>query len=124
MTGIADINKINILLVDDDADIRGILAERLTEIGYAVTQAANGEEALRALNGPEDLRVMITDIRMPGISGLELAKLATERRAGLKIILISGYFLPQQIDQRFLKKPFRLEQLETAVRDELGLPCN
>jgi CheY-like chemotaxis protein len=112
--------QIKILLVDDDPDIRGILAERLAEIGYGVTEAANGEEALQALHDQADLRMMITDVRMPGISGLELARLATERRADLKIILISGYFLPQPIDQRFLKKPFRLEQLETAVRAELG----
>lgn len=110
---------VTLLVVDDDQDVRGILAERLQEVGYTVLEAGNGEEAMRLLDEHAELRVMITDIRMPGISGLELAKVAARQRPALRIILISGYFMPQQIEQRFLKKPFRLEQLEMAVRAEL-----
>jgi YesN/AraC family two-component response regulator len=56
---------------------------------------------------------------MPDMSGIELADAATKRRPDLKIILISGYFVAQQVDRRFLRKPFRMKELEAAVRDEL-----
>jgi YesN/AraC family two-component response regulator len=64
--------------------------------------------------------MMITDIRMPDMSGIDLADIATQRRRGLKVILISGYFVSQQVKRRFLRKPFRMRDLEAAVRAELG----
>ena len=75
----------------------------LEELGYRVMQAANGHEALHRLEENPDLEVMVTDIRMPGMSGLELSDVAGERHRDLKIILISGYFLPQPIQRRFLQ---------------------
>ena len=48
--------------------------------------------------------MIITDIRMPDMSGIELADLATRRQSDLKIILISGYFVSQQVERRFLQK--------------------
>ena len=63
--------------------------------------------------------MIITDIRMPDMSGIELANLATQRQKDLKIILISGYFVSQQVERRFLRKPFRMRDLEAAVREEL-----
>jgi hypothetical protein len=48
-----------------------------------------------------------------------LADIATQRRRDLKVILISGYFVSQQVERRFLRKPFRMKELEAAVRAEL-----
>ena len=64
--------------------------------------------------------MIITDIRMPDMSGIELANVATQRQKDLKIILISGYFVSQQVERRFLRKPFRMRELEAAVREELN----
>lgn len=108
-----------ILLVDDDDDVRETSADMLEELGYRVMQAASGPEALNKLEQHPDLEVMVTDIRMPGMSGLELSFLAGERRQDLKIILVSGYFLPQPIQRRFLQKPFRTNDLDAAIRAEL-----
>ncbi len=91
----------------------------LEELGYHVMQAASGLEALDKLGENPDLKVMVTDIRMPGMSGLELSDLAGTRHTELKIILISGYFLPQPIRRRFLQKPFRTHDLDAAIRAEL-----
>lgn len=109
-----------ILLVDDDDDVRETSADMLEELGYQVVQAASGAEALSMLESRPELEVMVTDIRMPGMSGLELSDLARSRRTDLKIILISGYFLPQPIQRRFLQKPFRTHELDQAIQAELG----
>ncbi len=108
-----------ILLVDDDDDVRETSADMLAELGYEVVQASSGLQALDVLDQRPELEVMVTDIRMPGMSGLELSELAHRRRRDLKIILISGYFLPQPIRQRFLQKPFRTHELDQAIQAEL-----
>ena len=108
-----------ILLVDDDDDVRETSADMLEELGYQVVQAASGEEALSMLDSRPDLEVM-TDVRMPGMSGLELSDLARSRRTDLKIILISGYFVPQPVARRFLQKPFRTHELDQAIQAELS----
>ena len=92
----------------------------LQELGYQVVQAASGPEALALLDDYPDLDVMVTDIRMPGMSGLELSDLAGGRRNDLKIILMSGYFKPQLTQRRFLQKPFRTHDLDQAIQAELG----
>jgi hypothetical protein len=108
-----------LLVVDDDPEVRIIVAEFLEDFGYGVLQAAGGAEALDILAQTPDLRMIITDIRMPDMSGIELADIATQRQSDLKIILISGYFVSQQVDRRFLRKPFRMRDLQAAVRAEL-----
>jgi CheY-like chemotaxis protein len=107
------------MIVDDDPEVRIIVAEFLRDFGYQVIQASGGVEALELLGRTRDLRMIITDIRMPDMSGIELAELATQRRHDLKIILISGYFVSQHLGRRCLRKPFRMRDLEAAVRQEL-----
>ena len=111
---------VSILVVDDDDEVREMLAETLEDFGYAVTQAASGEEALPLLTRDSRIDMLITDIRMPGMSGLELAEAVTRQRATLKVIVTSGYYQPQPIAQRFLRKPFRIQELASAVKAELG----
>ena len=108
-----------IMIVDDDPEVRMIVAEFLDDFGYRVLQAKGGAEALELLAQTQGLRMMITDIRMPDMSGIELANIATQRQTDLKIILISGYFVGQQVKRRCLRKPFRMKELEAAVRAEL-----
>ncbi len=109
-----------ILLVDDDDDVRETSADMLGELGYTVIQASNGEEALDIIDRMPDLDIMVTDIRMPGMSGLELAEVVRTRRTDLKVILVSGYFTPQKLQRRFLQKPFRTHELDQAIQAELG----
>jgi CheY-like chemotaxis protein len=120
MSEIVSASKLNILVVDDDQEVREILAETLLEFGYGVIQAGSGDEALGVLNGRNDVGMLISDVRMPGMSGLELVELARQQDANLKVILISGYFMPQPIGERFLKKPFHMRELASAVRAEIG----
>jgi len=108
-----------VLLVDDDGDVRETSAEMLEELGYVVLQAESAAEALSILDRQPQLDVLVTDVRMPGMSGLELSALATARRDGLRVILISGFFRPQALTCRFLQKPFRTHELDAAIRAEL-----
>ena len=107
-----------ILLVDDDESVRETSADMLQELGYRVQQAQSGKQALEMLE-QTGFDVMVTDIRMPEMSGLELSDLASSRHSGLKIILMSGFFQPQALHRRFLQKPFRTYDLDRAIQAEL-----
>lgn len=109
-----------ILVVDDDPEVRELVSEYLRDFGYHVLEADSGNEALSLLGEHNILHLIITDIRMPEMSGLELAELVARQNRDLKIIFMSGYFAPQPITKRFLRKPFRLAELEVAVRTELA----
>ncbi|MBN8872386.1 MAG: response regulator [Rhodospirillales bacterium] len=111
-----------ILVVDDDEEVRIIVAEFLEDFGYSVVQAGGGRAALKILESTPSIRLLISDIRMPDMSGIELTDRATAQWDALKVILISGYFVAQQVTRRFLRKPFRMIDLESAVRAELGPP--
>jgi CheY-like chemotaxis protein len=110
----------HILVVDDEEEVREILAETLIDFGYSVLTAASGEEALPVLVKDRSVVMVITDVRMPGMSGLDLADEIRRRWPEVKVVLISGYFLPQATPQRFLKKPFHMKELASLVRSELG----
>ena len=109
-----------ILVVDDDPEVREIVSEILSDFGHSVVAASGGIEALRVLDETPGIDLVITDVRMPDISGLELAARATRERRDLKVILISGYFLAQDTGIRMLHKPFRMTELQAAVEAELA----
>lgn len=109
-----------VLVVDDDPEVRVIVAECLEEAGFDTIQAENGLAALRLLAENRDVKLIISDIRMPQMSGIELAEAARRQQPDLAVILISGYFLPQQVGFPFLRKPFRLAELRAAIETELA----
>jgi two-component system cell cycle response regulator CpdR len=77
-----------ILLAEDDESLRGFLARALERAGYEVTACADGEEAVAVLG--EDWDLLLTDIVMPGIDGIEVARQAAARHPGLRIRFIPG----------------------------------
>src|ERR1017187_10845725 len=79
-----------VLIVDDDPVIRKSFDRVLSNKGYAVITAESGEEALRKL-GDEQYDVVYTDIRMPGMSGLEVAEQVKARRPWTPVVIITGY---------------------------------
>ena len=112
--------EFTLLIVDDDDEVRPIIAEFLADSGYRVLQADGGARALALLESYPEIRMVVTDIRMPDMSGVELADLVTQRWDGLKIILISGYSDIHPGSHRFLRKPFRMHELAQAIAAELG----
>ncbi|WP_309503694.1 MULTISPECIES: response regulator [Sphingomonas] len=106
-----------VLCVDDEPFIRMVLAECVAGLGLEPVEASNGEEALDAFS-PTGIDLLITDIRLGGISGWQVAEMARALKPDLPIIYISGFpsggeKLPDTI---YLPKPFRPHQLEDAVR--------
>jgi CheY-like chemotaxis protein len=108
------------MVVDDDPEVREIVAAYLVDAGHRVIEASGGQQALKLLADTPDLDLLISDVRMPDISGIDLADMATRQRDSLKVILISGYFVSQHVGCRVLRKPFRMKELEDAVREELA----
>ena len=80
----------HILVVEDDADTRRALSLLLDDMGYSVSSAGSGAEALRYMDSGEPCDAVITDVLMPGMSGVELARLARAARPELPIVLLTG----------------------------------
>jgi CheY-like chemotaxis protein len=120
--------KETILVVEDDPTVRGFVVEQLAALGYTVAKAASGPEALMRLDG-DDVDLLFTDVVMPGgMSGFDLAKAATARRPGLRVLFTSGY-AEEAMRQRgllepgtqLLSKPYPKSALAEAVRELLDL---
>ena len=114
----------HILVVDDDPDVRWIIAQDLQEIGYVVTEADSGRAALEILERDAPCDLMVADLVMPGLSGLDTLRLARRTRPDLKVLFASGYadlsrFGSNLSSHSLLKKPFKPETLAEAVRAAL-----
>jgi DNA-binding response OmpR family regulator len=99
--------KHTVLLVDDDAMLRGILAQALADEGYAVLTAEDGEQALAiasTLDGQLDL--VVTDIRLPVMNGLELAARLAYLKAPPPVLFMSGVTADRNTASPLLAKPF------------------
>jgi signal transduction histidine kinase len=114
----------HILVVDDDPDVRWIIAQDLQEIGYVVTEADSGRAALEILERDTPCDLMVADLVMPELSGLDTLRLARRTRPDLKVLFASGYadlsrFGANLASHAFLKKPFKPETLAEAVQNAL-----
>jgi signal transduction histidine kinase/CheY-like chemotaxis protein len=116
--------RAHILVVDDDPDVRWITAEDLREMGYIVTEADSGRAALAILERNDPCDLMIVDLVMTGLSGVDTARLARRTRPDLKVLFCSGYadlsrFEREVGNEVLLRKPFRPDILTEAVRTAL-----
>lgn len=116
-----------ILLVDDEPQVRNLLEQILRREGFRVTAAANAEEALAVLAKGARFELLLSDVMMPGLSGPELAARVDELYGSLPTLFISGHTdnarlrsgaLPPH--QRFLQKPFAPAELAKALRELLA----
>ncbi|MCO5090950.1 PAS domain-containing sensor histidine kinase [Bosea sp. (in: a-proteobacteria)] len=111
-----------ILVVEDDARVRKVVVARLEEEGYRVIQAADGKQALCLIAAHPEIRLLFTDIIMPGgMFGDELAREARILRPNLKILFTSGYAEPSLAGRElaggsWLKKPYTSRELAARLR--------
>jgi CheY-like chemotaxis protein len=110
----------DVLLVEDERMVRVLLTRYLEEAGYRVHLARSGEEALKAMkDGAEGVRRVVTDLRMEGMSGLELARELVRRYPETQVLFIAGepWDGDEVLPGPLLLKPFTAEQLIRALRD-------
>ena len=112
-----------ILLAEDDKSMINFLVIALERAGHAVVSETNGHDALRVLEGDINFDLLLTDIVMPGIDGVELAKRATDLKPEIKVMFITGFAAMAMDHQsstkdekpQVLSKPFHLNDLVDQV---------
>jgi len=116
---------IRVLVVEDEALIRMDALEMLRSAGFDVLEAANADEAIQMLERHSDIRLVFTDIDMPGsMNGLKLSAAVRDRWPPVKIIATSGHFKVQAsdlpVDARFIAKPYQAAHIIGAIRELTG----
>lgn len=117
----------SIMIVEDETDLLKYLTSILKELGYKVTQAKDGETALKLLSKRKKLDLLLTDVVMPGsINGEALASKVQKKIPGVKILFMSGYTKDALVDQgnlregvNLISKPFTRSQIAKKIREVL-----
>jgi CheY-like chemotaxis protein len=120
-------SSVCILLVEDDDVLRTVSADTLNDLGYQAIQTSDGTQALAALERDRDIKVLMTDIGLPGMDGQQLAAEARRRRPGIGILFVTGYddLIKESRSLReagfeYLAKPYGCEDLTRALKRLVG----
>ena len=110
----------HILVVDDEKSVREVLKDALEYYGYKVTIACNGQEGLKYFNNSHNFKLVITDIRMPIMDGIEFARsIRNSARPNIPIIAITGFVVDKNIERDLFNsvigKPFDLASLAKVI---------
>jgi DNA-binding NtrC family response regulator len=118
-----------VLLVDDDNDVRSVIAAALAGMGHGVMEASGGLEALEIIDRKEPLDLLLTDVVMPGLHGFNLARMAILRRPSIRVLYMSGYAEGDVVTRdngprygKLLGKPLRPDMLKLEVEQALARP--
>ncbi|OPX35852.1 hypothetical protein B1H10_00260 [candidate division KSB1 bacterium 4484_188] len=122
----SQVKRQNILIVDDDELIVSLLVEYFSDLGYGVGAAYHAEEAIEKLNNGNEFNLVLTDINLPGKSGLELLRIINETKSDLPVILLTGL---KTLDtalsalksgaEDYITKPFDLLTVRKVVEKSL-----
>ena len=122
-----DFRRAVVLLVDDDAEVRAATAEMLRYVGHDVVEAGSGREALDRLDQHGDrIDLMIVDYVMPGMNGVEIARLGRLKRPRLPILFITGFadtavLAAEANSHHILRKPFYTTDLVAKIEGALRI---
>ena len=123
-------------MVDDELDVCELARDCLVTAGYRVLEAPGGEEALRIAEAyPESIHLLLTDVVMPRLNGVELAGRLTRQRPDTKVLYMSGFAVVGaqhellsgpglEPGDPILPKPFSAESLTRKVREVLAVPAH
>jgi PAS domain S-box-containing protein len=113
-----------VLLVEDDAVVRGLILDALAELGYRVLAAEDGPSAMAILEAAARIDLLVTDIGLPGLNGRQVAEFARRSRPGLKVLFMTGYAETAALAGGFLEpgmhmltKPFPMEVLAERIKE-------
>ena len=120
---------VDILVVDDEKDICWALENTLGDEGYHITQVNRGEDAIREVK-QQSFDMAIIDVKLPGMSGIEVSRAIGQLDPRLKILMISGYHyeedepiqegIRRKVYRGFISKPFELDEVAALVRRVLA----
>jgi CheY-like chemotaxis protein len=121
-------SPVTILLVEDETLTRLMLIEELEGRGYTVIEAADADEALTILRADKSIRLLFTDMKMPGtISGLDLVRIARAEHPAVKVIIGSAHIglsdWASEADAAF-EKPYELKQVVAKILELIGSPSD
>jgi CheY-like chemotaxis protein len=110
--------KVAVLVVEDMPQVRAMAVQIMEDLDCTVFDTYNGPQALELLQAHPEIEVLFADVRMPGMSGPELAEAAQRLRPDLRIVLTSGYVSRDEVpdDIPFVPKPWRTGNLVQVVR--------
>lgn len=123
LTAKTDTAPSNVLVVEDDVEIRLILAEAMRDAGLCVIEARSGEDAVSYLNAGGRVELIFSDIQMPGpVDGLQLAHHVRATYPAIPVILTSGNIKPANLGaaERFISKPYEITRVVALVVQMLG----
>ena len=120
-------SKGKILVVDDNVDMLNFFQKALEREGYTIIQAKNGLEALEILQNEDGINLILSDIKMPIKSGIDILKEVKTKYPSIKVVLITGYAQIEEYLQameygayEYLMKPIRVSDLLTCVNRALS----
>ncbi|MGD9874532.1 MAG: response regulator [Kiritimatiellia bacterium] len=115
-----------ILIVDDEPDVRNMLESVLRSEGHQVLSTSNGAEAIKILMGMEEIDIMVTDLHMVPVDGVEIVETGHAERPDMDIIVLSAFINDDTFEKLvnlgvsgFVDKPFTLEDLFVPIREIL-----
>jgi CheY-like chemotaxis protein len=108
-------NRPVVLIAEDEALVRMLLADAFEEDGFEVLEAGDGEHAIQVMRSRKDVRGVLTDVQMPGANGYEVARVARLECPGCLIVIASGRQWPEPGDlpdgAEFVRKPFSPDRI-------------
>ena len=112
-----------ILVADDDPDVRELLVSCLDSLGYRVLAASGGPLAIEMIEKNTSIELLMVDIAMPEMNGIEVARVVSAKRPDLPIVYMTGYIGSSKLDgveqRRLMKKPFTIAELAKQVEQAL-----
>jgi CheY-like chemotaxis protein len=115
-------HEATILVVDDDKDVRQLAISCLESLGYQVVAADGGHAAVQIAASDARIDLVLIDVAMPEITGVEAMQAILKKRSGLPFVYMTGYVGPTKLDpseKRVLKKPFTIAELAARVEELL-----
>ena len=106
------------LVAEDNDDVRQVMRQQLVELGFSVVEASSGDEAAELVEQIDSLSLLVSDIVMPGLSGIELARRARILRPSMQVVLVSGFSVEYgelAPDTVILRKPWDKRDLVAAI---------
>ncbi|MCL5034889.1 MAG: response regulator [Bacteroidetes bacterium] len=115
-----------ILIAEDEETLKELLKDALIDKGYRVLTAKNGREALSVLSENGDVALVLSDLGLPELDGIEVLRIIKESNSGVKVILASGFMQPEETHRMerlhvdgFIQKPYRLNEVTKKIREIL-----